>query len=104
MIPICNGSHAGLARGISIARFETFLNAAGQSEAVARDLYVWNRDLSIAFLADIAILEVALRNAMHDAASAAWGDHWYSDTNVRLGEISGSPCADVLPMPMSPAG
>lgn len=84
--PAPPASHAGLARGISAARFQTFLDAAGQDEALARDLYVWNRDLSVAFLGDIAILEVALRNAMHDAATNAWGTHWYADIQVPLDE------------------
>lgn len=38
----------------------------------------------MAFLADIAILEVALRNSMHEAAAAVWGSHWYASINVPL--------------------
>ncbi len=76
--------HWGLARGISAPRFGTFLAAAGNDERLARELYVWNRDLSIAVLADIAILEVAPRNAMNEAAEAAWGTHWYADLAVPL--------------------
>lgn len=81
-------AHADLERGISVARFATFMAAARGGVDLARDLYVWNRDLSVAFLADIAILEVALRNAMHDAASSQWGCHWYASPEVRLDDRS----------------
>ncbi|SFJ57465.1 Abi family protein [Cellulomonas sp. KH9] len=74
--------HSGLDRGISSPRFATFERAAEGDANLARDLYVWNRDLAVAFLADIAILEVALRNAIHDAATAQWGTHWYSNPAV----------------------
>jgi hypothetical protein len=74
--------HHGLVRGLSVPRFGTFLSAAGGDDRLARELYVWNRDVSVAVLADIAILEVALRNAMHESAVAAWGSHWYSEPSL----------------------
>lgn len=80
--------HADLLSSISPPRFQTFLAAASGDTVRAGELYVWNRDLSVAILADIAVLEVALRNAMHDQASAAWGTHWYADPNVTLDERS----------------
>lgn len=81
--------HAYLERGISQPRFQAFLACAGNQPVLARKLYVWNRDLSVAILADVAVLEVALRNAMHDAATAAWGAHWYADRAVLLDDRSG---------------
>lgn len=80
--------NADLQSGISSPRFQTFLVASRNDEKLARSLYVWNRDLSVAILADIAILEVALRNSMHEAATAKWGPHWYSDSSVALDERS----------------
>lgn len=84
-----------LEKGISQPRFQTFLAASSNKTELARELYVWNRDISVAILADIAVLEVALRNAMHDAASAEWGTHWYSNSAMPLddrsaGQISGA--------------
>lgn len=76
--------HSGLHTAISSPRFATFLHAADDDVALAHRLYVWNLDLSVAVLADIAIVEVALRNAMHDAASRAWGSHWYQSQDVQL--------------------
>lgn len=81
-------SHADLDKGISPARFSTFQAAASGDVNRARELYVWNRDLSVAFLADIAILEVALRNAMSDVATAAWGPQWYSNQTAALDDRS----------------
>jgi hypothetical protein len=81
-------SLSDLDRGISAARFSTFQNAAFGDDDLARRLYVWNRDLSVAFLADIAILEVALRNAMNEAATGEWGTHWYSSPDVVLDDRS----------------
>ena len=81
-------SHADLDSVVSVPRFSTFLHAAGGDTELARNLYVWNRDLSVAFLADIAILEVALRNAMNVAASKKWGPHWYASEDIRLDDRS----------------
>ena len=85
--------HADLQRSISDARFQTFLDAAADDAKLARDLYVWNRDVSVGLLADIAVIEVALRNAMHDAAKNAWHSHWYADPEVPLDDRSSSQLA-----------
>lgn len=81
-------SHADLDSVVSAPRFSTFLHAAAGDTELARNLYVWNRDLSVAFLADIAILEVALRNAMNVAAEKEWGPHWYASEDIRLDDRS----------------
>lgn len=80
--------HADLDKAVSPPRMKTFSNAAKGDLSLARRLYVWNRDLSVAFLADVAILEVALRNAMHEAAVRTWGGRWYADPQVRLDDRS----------------
>lgn len=79
---------AALNLAISVDRMGTYLAAVGGDATRARRLYVWDRDLSSAVLADIAIVEVALRNAMHKALSAQWGPHWYEDTSLRLDDRS----------------
>lgn len=80
--------HTGLHAAISTPRFATFLDGAAGDTVLAHRLYVWNLDLSVAVLADIAIVEVALRNAMHDAASRVWGSHWYQRRDVLLDDRS----------------
>jgi len=68
---------AALDRAISPDRFGTYLAEAGGDLERARDLYVWDRDLSTAILADIAIVEVALRNAINNALTHSHGTEWY---------------------------
>lgn len=68
---------AGLDRAISTPRYASYLSVAGQDKDVARRLYVWDRDLATAILADLAIVEVALRNAMHKALTRVHGAEWY---------------------------
>lgn len=62
---------------LSPGRMGTFLAAARGDSGLARELYIWNRDLSMAILADIAILEIAMRNAMDEAMVRRWGSCWY---------------------------
>lgn len=69
---------AALRKAISPDRMATYVAAAQRLGCDELDLYVWDRDLAAAVLADIAIVEVALRNALHDALSVAYGTQdWY---------------------------
>ncbi|MCW5951374.1 MAG: Abi family protein [Propionibacteriaceae bacterium] len=79
---------AALDLAISVDRMGTYLAAVNGDATRARRLYIWDRDLSSAVLADIAIVEVALRNAMHKALVAQWGPRWYEDTALRLDDRS----------------
>lgn len=79
---------AALERSITPTRMSTYLTAAHGSAALAMELYLWDRDLSVAVLADLAILEVALRNAMNARLAAKWGESWYANPQVPLDERS----------------
>lgn len=86
-------SHRSVAFGdvdslISSDRLAAFRLAADGDDELVLKLYLWNRDLSVAFLRDIAILEVALRNAMHNAAARAWGEQWYASQLIVLDDRS----------------
>lgn len=60
------------------ARLASFLSESPNGNIdEALELYIWNIKLSTAFLADIAILEAALRESINKAAAAKWGSHWY---------------------------
>lgn len=73
-----NGAHSrALDKAITPMRMSTYLANAGHDPVYARSLYVWDRDVSSALLADIAILEVALRNALNDQLTAAYGPQWF---------------------------
>lgn len=79
---------AALDRSITPARMGTYLDAAARDTDRARELYLWDRDLSVAFLADLAILEVALRNAMSARLEAKWGAEWYANPDMPLDDRS----------------
>lgn len=77
-----------LDKAVSSDRMGTYLAAAAGDPARARALYVWDRDVSAALLADIAILEVAVRNAMHAALAAGWSERWYENAALWLDDRS----------------
>jgi hypothetical protein len=56
-----------LIRVISADRFGTYLAAAGGDKLLAAALYRWNMACSAAFQGPLQVLEVALRNCIHDA-------------------------------------
>lgn len=66
-----------LDRAVAPERFGTYLRGAGGDEGAARALYVWDRDLAAAVLADVAIVEVALRNALNRELTGRYGPEWY---------------------------
>lgn len=73
-----NGAHnRALDEAVTPIRMGTYLAAAGQDVSLARKLYVWDRDISAAVLADVAIIEVALRNSMAKQLHSAYGLDWY---------------------------
>jgi len=66
-----------LDKAVTPTRMGTYLAAAGHDPALARRLYIWDRDVAAAFLADIAILEVALRNAVVAQLDQLYGVRWF---------------------------
>lgn len=63
---------------LSAGRFQTYLTATGGDEERALRLYRWNSRVSAAWMPDLALIEVALRNAIHDTLTVATGhsDWW----------------------------
>lgn len=54
-----NGAHSrALDKAITPIRMSTYMAEAGHDSVLARRLYVWDRDVSAALLADIAILKL----------------------------------------------
>jgi hypothetical protein len=73
-----NPAHSrALDKAVTPIRMGSYLAAAGHDAALARRLYVWDRDVAAAFLADIAILEVALRNAVVQQLEGRYGVRWF---------------------------
>ncbi len=85
--------HHALLPHISAARLASFRDFARDlNRALA--LYVWDRELSAAFFSDIAVLEVALRNAIdrefvHDLGTAWYQqlDLWDARTRRRITQV-----------------
>ncbi|GHS88585.1 hypothetical protein AGMMS50218_12800 [Actinomycetota bacterium] len=73
-----------LDRSITPTRLGTYLTVTGGDREYARELYRWDRRLAAAFFADIALLEVALRNALNEQLSRRWGPEWYSHQDLLL--------------------
>lgn len=68
-----------LIKAISPNRLQTYTTAAASTGCDVLKLYVWDRDLAAAAMADLAILEVAMRNAMNSALERRAGrPDWYA--------------------------
>lgn len=85
---------AALDKSVAPARMGTYLTSADNDADRARALYLWDRELSVAFMADLAMLEVALRNAMNAQLVATWGPRWFSRVDVALDERSSRALAE----------
>lgn len=73
---------------ISVDRFATYLSAAGGDYELGLALYRWNIAVSACFMGPVQMLEVALRNRLHDAlADARRRSDWWNDPNLALTEV-----------------
>ncbi|RFA11029.1 hypothetical protein B7R54_01070 [Subtercola boreus] len=69
---------------LSEPRFATYLDhCEGHADHAAR-LYVWNVELTAAFWGPISIVEVVVRNSVHDAMRMNRADDWWNLPTVRL--------------------
>jgi len=68
---------------LSTARFSRYLKRYGGNRTYALRLYAWNLEASSALWGPINILEIAVRNAIHDklVERTSRGD-WWSDTHL----------------------
>lgn len=75
------GSLPGL---VSPARFGRYLaHYEGRTDLAAR-LYAWNIEVTAAFWGPVSVLEVVLRNAVHDALARDRREDWWSDPALSL--------------------
>jgi hypothetical protein len=80
-----------LRRKVSPERFQPYVLTCGGDLALAVELYEWNTSIAGAFYEALAILEVVLRNAIHDRLTF-WHAHqhgrgeWYDDPTAILDE------------------
>jgi len=65
-----------LREALSQERFGTYLNAAGNDEQLAFDLYLYNSRLAKAFLYPLSMVEVTLRNRIDLILTSKYGSDW----------------------------
>ncbi|GLW12893.1 hypothetical protein Misp01_80210 [Microtetraspora sp. NBRC 13810] len=67
-------------RTLSAERFAPYLAASGHAPERALRLYAWNIEMSAAFHGPLHVLEVSLRNALHNQLTSLCGrpDWWHS--------------------------
>lgn len=74
-----------LPAAISAPRLAPYLHRYGGNVQLGVRLYAWNLELSGAFWGPISVLEITLRNAMHEAMSANRADKdWWNLSVVNL--------------------
>lgn len=80
------GVNEWVVRWLSAERFEPYLRYVDRDGQAALDLYLWNAEITGAFLCDIGHVEVALRNAYDQALTRyqPGKNHWLLN---ELGEI-----------------
>jgi len=73
-------SPADMEQWLSQARYDRYLDVAGQDESTAVSLYAWNTRAASAALTEVWHLEVAMRNAYDRALTARYGE-WMSPSS-----------------------
>ena len=72
-----------LEAALSRQRLRTYRRATpGRNQAL--DLYVWNTAMSAAFYGPLQVLEVVLRNALHEQLAGCYGAAWYDNPEAGL--------------------
>ena len=68
-------SSEAITRVLSAARLSTYQAAADDHEQ-ALALYMWNAEISAAFMVPLHICEVSTRNGISEVLTAVYGDNW----------------------------
>lgn len=75
----------GLPNLISPSRLRPYLDACSGNSTYAVRLYTWNLEVSAAFWGEIHVLEVTLRNAIHEQLTHRYRrDDWWQDRRAKL--------------------
>jgi len=80
-------AYPGLEETLSAARFATYLAWAGQDRDQALALYTLNARISESLYTPLHMLEVALRNRIHDVMRAVAGDTWFDAPAHQLNAV-----------------
>lgn len=71
-----------LQNALSTERLARYNNWAGGNNQEALELYALNVSISEAFYTSLHILEITLRNSIHDAMTAQYGAGWFQNAAV----------------------
>lgn len=79
------GAASGIDNLLSEARFARYVNRYNGDRTLARRLYTWNLAASSALWGPIHVLEIVVRNALHDqlVERSERGD-WWADPHIHL--------------------
>lgn len=70
---------------LSTARLAPYVTACSGDQAAAIRLYTWNTAAASAFWPELHVLEIVMRNAMHDQLAARFRrDDWWQDPRTQL--------------------
>jgi hypothetical protein len=78
--------HEGIENILSVERFATYLAWAQGDRERAIELYTLNTQLSEALYTPLQMLEVALRNCVHDVMTEVFGPNWFDLPEHQLNE------------------
>ncbi|MFF1827810.1 hypothetical protein [Paenarthrobacter sp. NPDC058040] len=78
------GAIGSLEQLVSAPRFQTYLRHYRGNHHLASRLYAWNIEVSSAFWGPLSILEVSLRNAMHNALAHGRCESSWELPSIRL--------------------
>lgn len=79
-----NINHANLEPYISAARLNTYSSFfAPSSQVELFGCYLWNKEIAASFLPILQVLEVSLRNSIHNEARAILGSHWFDNITTK---------------------
>ncbi len=71
-----------LVSSISQPRFQPYLNNANGNTELGLRHYVWNAALASSLHSPLHVLEIALRNAVHDRMKLQYGGSWFDLSNI----------------------
>lgn len=69
-------------QAMSMSKLAPYEATMGGDPTMGSVLFLWNLTVSVAFFEIISVAEVAMRNAMHDQLSTAFGSHWFSSRDL----------------------
>jgi hypothetical protein len=68
--------------GIAEGKLRHYMNASSQNKSIATEMFHLDGAVAAAFLEPIRLVELVLREAIHQSATLVYGSRWMLDTKV----------------------